>query len=182
MTVLSRRATTIFDRSNYTILEITDLTDPVPTSYSPADLFGFYDLLLNVNETKQNWQYTTQFSLLFSLASYLHINQDNQLDSGGESRQLQLQAFLATPFAVFNDASFVLPDTVPDDPSIMGKQVGLAVPGYRVLSNSPRLMTATHFAGEFIPVHDRRDHVLTLVYHGIGCIDDSKASQNCDVR
>src|SRR5437764_8262725 len=130
MTVSSRKATTVFNRSNYTILDITNLSPPVSVIYTPADLFGFYDIILNVNVSRPNWQYSTPFSLLFSLGNYLHRNQDNQLDSGGGSRQLRLQAFLATPFAVFNNAWF----TLPDDSSNMGKSVALAAPGYRVLS------------------------------------------------
>lgn len=128
MTISKRRATTVFNRFNYTILDVTDLSDPVPVTYTPDDLFGFYDIILNVNLSQTNWEYSMSFALLYSIGNFLHQNQDNQLDSGGASRQSRLQEFLATPIAIFNNAWFLLPD----DATTMGKSVALAVPGYRV--------------------------------------------------
>ena len=160
MTISTRRATTIFYRSNYTILDIIDLSSPSLAAYTPSDLFAFYDIILNVNSTQTNWQYSTQFSLLFSLANFLQINQDNQLDSGGGSRQSRLQAFLATPFAVFNNAWFSLPD----DASNMGKSVGLAVPGYRVCSLLKRLMVVGHCTCDTVYIYDWRTGFVGLVY------------------
>ena len=129
MTVTHRRATTVFNRSNYTILDVTDLSTPTPTNFTADDLFGFYDVIMNVNLTETNWQTSSAFGILRGLANFLHRNQDNELDSGGGSRQLRLQAYLSTPFAVFNNAWLGLPD---DADSVMGKSVALAVPGYRV--------------------------------------------------
>jgi len=128
MTVTNRRATTIFNRSNYTIMDVTDLSDPTPTNYTEEELFGFYDVIMNVNLTQTNWQFSSSFGLFKSLADYLRRNQDNELDSGGGSREARLQAFLATPWAIFNNAWLGMPD----DATVMGKRVALAVPGYRV--------------------------------------------------
>lgn len=168
MTISTRKATTVFNRGNYTILDIIDLSPPTPVIYTPADLFGFYDIILNVNLSRPNWQYSTPFSLLFSLANYLHINQENQLDSGGGSRQIRLQAFLATPFAVFNNAWFSLPE----DSGTMGKSVALAIPGYRVLAHFPqRIMVVGDCTRVVVLIHDRWVTFVGLVYYRIDFIN-----------
>jgi len=109
-------------------MDVTDLSDPTPTNYTEEELFGFYDVIMNVNLTQTNWQFSSSFGLFKSLADYLRRNQDNELDSGGGSREARLQAFLATPWAIFNNAWLGMPD----DATVMGKRVALAVPGYRV--------------------------------------------------
>jgi hypothetical protein len=98
------------------------------------------------------------------MANFLQRNQDNQLDSGGGSRQLRLQEFLATPFAVFNNAWFSLPGDV----SEMGKSVALAVPGYRVSSLLMSLTVVGHCACDVVLIYGRWFDFVDLVRH---CVD-----------
>ena len=49
MTISKRRASTVYSRSNFGILDVTDLSDPSPVIYTPDDFFGFYDIILTVN-------------------------------------------------------------------------------------------------------------------------------------
>src|SRR5947207_12710299 len=41
MTVSQRRASAVFDRFNFTITDVIDLSDPVPTNYTAKDFFTF---------------------------------------------------------------------------------------------------------------------------------------------
>jgi hypothetical protein len=173
MTISTRRATTVFNRSNYTILDIIDLSSPIPAIYAPSDLFAFYDIIFNVNTTQTNWQYSTPFSLLFSMANFLQRNQDNQLDSGGGSRQLRLQEFLATPFAVFNNVWFSLPG---DDVSEMGKSVALAVPGYRVSSLLKRLTVVGYCTCDIVFIYGWWFDFVALVHYCVDSINGCNCS------
>jgi hypothetical protein len=127
MTILERRASTVFNRSDFNILEVMDLAEPTPKVYTPNDFFSFYDIILKINSSQPFYSQSSQYSLLFTLSNYLQRNQDNPLDTGGGTRKLRLQDFLSTPLAIFNDARF-LSDVVPG----LGTSVAMAVPGYRV--------------------------------------------------
>lgn len=162
MTVTNRRATTVFNRFNYTILEISDLSKSTPMNYTANDLFGFYDVIMNVNLTQENWQFSSPFGLVKGLANYLLVGQDIELDSGGGSRQLRLQSFLATPFAVFNMAWLHLAD----DASVMGKTIALAVPGYRVFLPTNQVNFQVGYrTSDIIHVYGGWTHLITLVPH-----------------
>lgn len=124
-TVWERRASTVFDRSNFTILDILDFSDPIPTSYGPEDYFLFYDVIFAVNTTLESYQQTIQYLFLDTVSSFLrNDNEDSQLEI--DARLLKLQEFLATPIAVFNTVQWGLP--TPN----LGNSTTLAIPSYRV--------------------------------------------------
>ena len=104
MTISKRRASTVFDRFNFTILDFTHLSDPSPVHYEPEDFFQFYDVIFAINLTQTNWQMSTQFTFLLSLSAFLEYGQDNQIESLEGARQQKLQEFLAAPIAIYNDA------------------------------------------------------------------------------
>jgi hypothetical protein len=129
MTISQRRASTVYNRFNYTIEDITDLSDPTPMDYTPDDFFTFYPEILAVNQSQTNWSSSVKYRFLLMISAFLQSYQDNQIESGANPRLLKLYAFLATPIAIFNDAwsSRQTPD--------MGNTIAVADSSYRV---SPR--------------------------------------------
>jgi len=129
MTVMKRYGSTIFDRSNLTLLDVKDLTDPLPIIYEPSDLFNVYQKIFTVNLNSPGWDTSTPFSLLLSVSTFLLTSASQQIQSLGSLREIRLQEFLATPIVIYNDAW--LGRAVSD--SDMGKSLALAIPSYRVL-------------------------------------------------
>ena len=132
MTVTQRRATTIYSRSDFTIIDVIDLSDPSPVDYTPEEFFAFYEIIFNVDVNQTNWEFSTQFSFLESVASLL-TDVDETIQSGGGNIQLRLQGFLACPLAVFNSA--VLGPVNSELIGQMGKSLAFTSPSYRVFPN-----------------------------------------------
>lgn len=125
MTIFERRASTVYDRFNFTIQDVSNVSNPSLVEYQPDDFFGFYDAIFAIgNET--DFGLTTQYGFLLILSSFLLFDQDDQIEYGGGNRALRLEEFLATPIAIFNNAWFALPA---DD---MGNSLSMVVPGFRV--------------------------------------------------
>lgn len=131
MTVSERRATTIFDRFNFTILNIVDMSAPNPVLYTPEDLFPFYEIIFAIDETQPNWFATTQMLFLTSLTSFLRYDSDTETATGSIDQISRLQEFMAVPMAVFNDVIYGV-----GLPPNMGTTVTLAIPSYRVPNSS----------------------------------------------
>jgi hypothetical protein len=121
MTISERRASTVFDRSNFTITDIISLSDPKPTNYTAEDFFHFYGIVFAVDENQTDYTSTIQFLFLYSIASFL-IEQvtESAVDLA------RLRQFLATPLLIFNNGAYGGPTFD------MGKSVSLAIPSYRV--------------------------------------------------
>jgi hypothetical protein len=126
MTIFKRRASTVWNRFNFTIMDFTDLSDPTAVGYDPEDFFGFYDVILAIDQNQTDWVLSSQFALLVSISAFLDFHGDNQIDPGGGSRDFRLQEFLAAPIALFNTAAR---GDIADD---MGISITLAIPSYRV--------------------------------------------------
>jgi len=135
MTISERRATTVFDRSNLTIIDILDIADPTPTNYTPNDFFVFYDILFSINETEPFYNVTAQYLLLTALVSVLNNNPWGPLGIGNEGSMSELQQLLVLVPLIFNSIYWDFPFS--SENLNMGKSVALAIPTYRV---SPRLM------------------------------------------
>jgi len=58
MTISERRATTTYDRSNLTIMDVVDLSPPIPTNYTAEDFFFFYDIIFATNQNQSNFSTT----------------------------------------------------------------------------------------------------------------------------
>ena len=126
VTISKRNASTVYDRFNFTIVAVTDLSDPLPVEYEPTDFFDFYDLVFAINVTQPNWDLSTSYTFLLSLISYLQYEQDQQIVSGGGNRLFKLEEFLAAPLAIFNFAWLGEPTEG------MGQSLSLVAPSYRV--------------------------------------------------
>jgi len=94
MTISRRRATTVFDRSNLTIVDILSISDPSPTDYTPDDFFVFYDILFSIDETQPLYNATAQYLLLLTLASALNRDTWSSLGIGESDSLLELQQLL----------------------------------------------------------------------------------------
>ena len=127
MTISERRATTIFDRSNLTIMDVVDLSPPIPTNYTAEDFFFFYDIIFAANQNQENFSTTAQFLLMTTVATF--INQTvTDTSFGFQATSSNLQQLLATPLLVYNYVVWGPPPTIN-----MGNSMALAVPSYRVL-------------------------------------------------
>jgi hypothetical protein len=126
MTISERRATTIFDRSNLTIMDVVDLSPPIPTNYTAEDFFFFYDIIFATNQNQSNFSTTAQYLLLTTVASFINLTLTDTT-FGFQATSSKLQQLLATPLLVYNYAEWG-----PAPTTNMGKSMGLAIPSYRV--------------------------------------------------
>ena len=126
MTVSQRRASAVFDRFNFTITDIIDISDPIPTNYTADEFFMFFDIVFALNETDANWWKTTQYLFLLGIQTYLGDPTSVQNGTGSDDRLSRLQEFMATPIFLFNN--FVYGGPLED----MGTSATLAIPSYRV--------------------------------------------------
>jgi hypothetical protein len=132
VTISARRASTVFDRFNFTITDIINFSDPTPTKYTAADFFTFYDIVFAVNQSQTNWPQSAQYLFLLGISTYLGDPTPTQNGTGSADRQTRLQEFIATPIFLFNNALYggVVSD--------MGRSVTLAIPSYRVYTGLKR--------------------------------------------
>jgi len=134
MEISTRRATTVFNRFNFTIMAITDLGTPAPMNYTAQDFFVFYDIILAFNQSGPNWYQTTEYMLLIAITSYLGADLDTQRATGSYDRLFKLQEFFAVPIFLFNNVAFGGGGPTPD----MGTSVTLAIPSYKASSRGSR--------------------------------------------
>jgi hypothetical protein len=129
MTISKRYASTVFDRSNHSIVDVIEMSSPTPVTYAAQDFFAFYEYIFKVDLNSTDFPTSTPYSFLLTITSYLqNSGEDNQLEPLGGSPQRRLQEFLATPVIIYNDAW--LGSTV-SDPD-MGKTLSLAIASYSV--------------------------------------------------
>ena len=128
MTVTKRHGSTVFDRANLTILDVTELSDPIPVTYEPEDFFAFYEAIFAVDLNSTSFPTSTPYSFLVTISSYLQGSGDNGIEPLGGSPRIRLQEFLATPIVIYNDAWLGLTSSEPG----MGKNLVLAISSYRV--------------------------------------------------
>jgi hypothetical protein len=130
MTVLSRRATTAFNRHNGTITDIISWSDPSPTNYTVENFFSIYNIMfaLNTNSTVPI-QTTVNYAFLYIIGSYLSSPSVSQIDV--DSTISKVQQFLATSLILFTPINWpgVAPVTELTD---MGKQAALGTQNIRV--------------------------------------------------
>lgn len=129
MIISKRFASTVFDRSNFSIMDVVGMSDPVPVRYKADDLFLFYDLVFKIQKTSKEFITSTPFSFLLTMSSHLQKPTDTRIQSFGGSQRSQIQEFLATPIIVYNDGWFGKNTT---DPNTKNKTLALASRSYRV--------------------------------------------------
>lgn len=126
MTISERRATTVFDRSNLTITDVINLSDPTPTNYTTEDFFFFYDIIFASDQDQANFSITAQFMLLTTVASFIDETLTSTFDP--EATSSKLRQLLATPLLIFNSVQW---NTTTN--ANMGKSMALGISSYRVL-------------------------------------------------
>lgn len=135
MTISERRASTVFNRFNFTIMDVIDLSPPVPTNYTPDDFFLFYEIIFSADESQPDLLETIKYQFLTSVASFLRDDISTESETGTDDRLSRLQELLCVPLVVFNNVVYGGPT------SNMGKSVTLSIPSYRVSSTLSCLLT-----------------------------------------
>jgi len=125
MTISKRRASTVFSRSNFSIIDVFDLSDPSPVDYTAEDFFAFYEIIFKLASSHPDLT-LTPFTFLLSIVGYLLMNQGEPIGDAINVQLLRLQESLACPLVIFNNA--YLKDLMLDT----GTSLSLAVPSYRV--------------------------------------------------
>lgn len=150
MTILKRYASTVFDRSNHTIVDVIEMSSPTPVTYTAQDFFAFYEYIFKVDLNSTDFPTSTPYSFLLTITSYLqNSGENNKLEPLGGSPQRRLQEFLAAPVIIYNDAW--LGSTV-SDPD-MGKTLSLAIASYSVLSFIPSHLTTSCLSPLLLFIH-----------------------------
>jgi hypothetical protein len=133
ITITQRRATTAFDRKNYTILEVIKLSDDwQPTNYGPEDLFPLFDTIYRINISAPGWDTSTQYLFLISTWEYFTSRIQLTQLTGADEGFVKLRSLFATLVLRFNNVVWSGP--LPDN---MGKSISLAKSSYRVISPRP---------------------------------------------
>ena len=157
MTVSRRHASTVFDRQNFTVMDVTDLSTPIPIAYRPDILFSFYEKVMNFNLSSPGSSNSVQYSFLLSLSSYLqHLS---TAEGFGGAQRLRIQEFLAAPIVIYNDAWLARQSSDAD----MGNALVLAVLSYRVTPSLTPLIIVAHLSYNTEVIHRRRFHHADLV-------------------
>jgi hypothetical protein len=136
--ITRRHGSIVFDRTNLTLLDITDLSDPVAVPYEPEDFFTIYNAIFAVNLTSPEVQMSTSYAFLLTLTGTLRATGDENLGLSAKFGHTQLKEFLAAPMVVYNDA---WSRKIVSDPD-MGKSLALATASYRVISNALSLISS----------------------------------------
>ena len=119
-----RRATTAFDRSNLTIMDVLDLGNEITgTNYSADEFFQFYNQALSID---MNQTTSVQENFLVACWSYLSVAQEEN-QGPGESGLSILRSLLAVPVLQCNNLALGGP--IPDD---LGRSISIANINYRV--------------------------------------------------
>jgi hypothetical protein len=96
MTIMQRMATTIYDRSNRTIIDVLEIDEPVPVAYTPQNYFEIFNAALNsTTRDSINGQF------IFHIASFVSNSEAGIRDpyrSGQFLRQL-----MSVPVAVYHN-------------------------------------------------------------------------------
>jgi len=128
MTIIKRRATTVFDRYNYTILDVIELDENwETTNYGSEDFLALFDSVFHFDPTQPDWSTSVQFSFVNTLAAYLTNRIQKQEVSGADEGLSSLRALFAVPILEFNNVVFGGPYS--DD---LGSSISLAKISYRV--------------------------------------------------
>lgn len=136
ITITKRRATTVFDRYNYTILDTLNLAgDWEPTNYGPDDYFPIFNDVFAVDISEPGWNISTQLDFLTHTWSYFINRINTSLVTGADEGLVKVRSLFAVPILEFNNVVYGGP--LPDD---LGKSISLATVSYRVFKLVSDLM------------------------------------------
>lgn len=127
--ILKRRATTVFDRYNYTIREVLEFgTERDTINYGPNEFFRIYDAVFFFDPLQPNWNTSVQFQFLITCAGYFTAKIKDWNRAGIEDGLWRLRGLFTVPIIHFNNMAIGGP-TYPND---LGTSVSLADIRYRV--------------------------------------------------
>jgi len=135
VSISQRRATTVFDRLNSSIIDILDLSPPTPMNYTAANFFALYDQVFAI-PFGQQWNISTQYFFTLGIQQFLSTPSGTENGTGNDMQLSRLQDFLATPVFLFNNVVYYQQGGPTPD---MGTQAALAYPSYRVPSHETPL-------------------------------------------
>ena len=133
--ISQRNATTVYATSNYTILDLYDISESKPTDYTPKMFLEVMDSAFSINETGDSTN--AVFDSMLQLGSvYFQLDSSTNLTKWmGDSVELlaHLERILAVPVLVFNE-NFLRGANGGLPPSQSSKISGaLVAPSYRVI-------------------------------------------------
>jgi hypothetical protein len=130
LSITEYTATTVYDRTNFTILDVTEMSNPTPVSYSPGDFFAVFDHALAVSLLDGTNAIDVQF--LFYLTPLLEWAQKNAIN---DYRQLELlRQFMTVPLLVYTNQFMNAPDSkqLPVPLENQNRSAALVTVGYQV--------------------------------------------------
>lgn len=90
MSIFKRHGSTVIDRLNLTVLDVTELTDPQPVPYTPDNFFAFYDYVFKVDVNLPDFDTSAGYSFLLNIVTYLEVSTDkNELELLGGFLQIR---------------------------------------------------------------------------------------------
>jgi hypothetical protein len=129
VTIIKRHSTTAFDRFNYTILDVLDLSHNWEhTNYSPSDFNPIFDAVFSVDITLPGWNISTQCDFLHHTWKYFASRVNSTRNSGAVEGLAKLRSLFAVPVLEFNNVVY----DVSPLPTDLGKAIGIANVSYRV--------------------------------------------------
>jgi len=133
MTVTQRNATTVYDRSNFTILDVYNLSAPIPANYT-ADLFlQAFRLASTYNNNSDSLSLNLAFANLVTVESLNGNSADEPVN--GVQVLTNLKRLMALPVLVYN-SPFLTGEQASSGEEIAINFFGaLAVPHFRVKTN-----------------------------------------------
>jgi hypothetical protein len=127
--ITKRRSTTVFNRYNYTILEVLDVSEEwEATNYTADDFFPIFDAVFSVDTNQTGFNNSIQYQFVRASWSYLSSRINTQEATGADEGITKLRQLFAVPILDFNNVVFV-GGPIPDD---LGKTITLATVSYRV--------------------------------------------------
>lgn len=99
VTINQRFATTVYGRTNYTILDFLEFTEPVSANYTVDEFFQFYDMAFDFDSNTPSSQ--TNF-MFFEALNYDIVGQSSGFIDLTEAAA-HLRRLIAIPVSVFND-------------------------------------------------------------------------------
>ena len=129
ITITKRRATTVFNRYDYTILDVNLLDTWERINYTRDDFQPIFDAVFTVPIEDQGWNISTQCDFLIRTWKYFSGRINSTESQGADEGLSKLRSLFTAPLLVFNNVNYQNGGPIPDD---LGKNISLANVSYRV--------------------------------------------------
>jgi hypothetical protein len=116
-------------------LDVLNLSDPLPTNYTPAEFFTIFDLALKFDARSTDSFLYTAFQFLDYLSEFLAVRQGTSRASLNFEGTLRLRQLIAVPILVFNN-QFIEQNGAVLPAQNRNRTASLVIPGYQVQFSS----------------------------------------------